>query len=210
MGGYVNDLDPGARKGLTARDPDDMIAWNSIVGHHMGLTHVMKSFTKSIKKRIDEEVHDVYRHGIVHGSVVNFVNVVVATKAWNLLYSVVGWAQSPRSQSRRSQSHLSSPAGTFDFGSTATNLSHGPSIPMYRSSYPILPLLPPPPSLRRGAMGVGDSSHRSFRRHGVAASPKDKQPRRAKDIYGAYRIGTTPARTGPSSGHYANRAGKSS
>ena len=46
--------------------------------------------------RIDEEVHDVYRHGIVHGSVVNFDNVVVATKAWNLLYSVVDWAQATK------------------------------------------------------------------------------------------------------------------
>ena len=92
MDGFVNDFEPGARKGLTSRDPDAMTAWDSVVGHHMGLTHALKTFTKTIKKRVDEEVTDVYRHGIMHGSVVNFDNVVVATKAWNLLYAVADWA----------------------------------------------------------------------------------------------------------------------
>ena len=93
MDGFVNDFEPAARTGLSARDPEDMAAWDSVVGHHNGLTHVMKTFTKTIKKRIDEEVYDVYRHGIMHGSVVNFDNVIVATKAWNLLYSVADWAK---------------------------------------------------------------------------------------------------------------------
>lgn len=96
MDGFVNDLQPATRRGLAARDPDDMTAWDSIVGHHLGLTHVMKTFTKSIKKRVDEEVFEVYRHGIMHGTVVNFDNVVVATKAWNLLYAVADWAKATR------------------------------------------------------------------------------------------------------------------
>ena len=96
MDGFVNDFDPAVRKGLAARDPHDMTAWDSIVGHHLGLTHVMKTFTKTIKKRVDEEVDDVYRHGIMHGTVVNFDNEVVATKAWNLLYSVADWARATR------------------------------------------------------------------------------------------------------------------
>ena len=53
----------------------------------------MKAFNKTVKKRIDEEVFEVHRHGIVHGSVVNFDNVVVATKAWNMLFAVADWAQ---------------------------------------------------------------------------------------------------------------------
>ena len=36
---------------------------------------------------------EVYRHGIVHGMVVNFDNAVVATKAWNYLFAVADWAR---------------------------------------------------------------------------------------------------------------------
>jgi len=103
MDGFVNDFEPAVRRGLAARHPDDMTAWDSIVGHHLGLTHVMKTFTKSIKKRIDEEVFEVYRHGIMHGTVVNFDNVVVATKAWNLLYAVADWAKATRSAATSSE-----------------------------------------------------------------------------------------------------------
>ena len=103
MDGFVNDFEPAVRRGLPARDPDDMTAWDSIVGHHLGLTHVMKTFTKSIKKRVDEEVFEVYRHGIMHGTVVNFDNVVVATKAWNLLYAVADWAKATRNAATPSE-----------------------------------------------------------------------------------------------------------
>lgn len=96
MDGFVNDFEPHARKGLASRAADDMTAWDSVVGHHMGLANVMKTFTRTIKRRIDEEVYDVYRHGIVHGSVVRFDNVVVATKAWNMLFSVADWATATR------------------------------------------------------------------------------------------------------------------
>lgn len=96
MDGFVNDFEPGERKGLHSRDPDDMAAWDSVVGHHMGLTHTMLTFTKTIKKRVDDEVFEVYRHGIMHGSVVNFDNVVVATKAWNMLFAVADWATATR------------------------------------------------------------------------------------------------------------------
>ena len=93
MDGFVNDFEPDVRKGLASRDPDDMTAWDSVVGHHMGLTHAMSTFRKTIKKRVDEEVFEVYRHGIVHGSVVHFDNIIVATKAWNMLFSVTDWAK---------------------------------------------------------------------------------------------------------------------
>ena len=92
MDGFVNDFQPDVRKGLASRDPDDMTAWDSVVGHHLGLTHAMATFRTTIKKRVDEEVFEVYRHGIVHGAVVNFDNVVVATKAWNMLFAVADWA----------------------------------------------------------------------------------------------------------------------
>jgi ASC-1-like (ASCH) protein len=92
MDGFVNDFQPDQRKGLAARDADEMVAWDSVTGHHLGLTNALKPFLKTIKKRVDDEVFEVHRHGIVHGSVTNFNNAVVATKAWNLLFAVVDWS----------------------------------------------------------------------------------------------------------------------
>ena len=92
MDGFVNDFEADSRKGLHAREPSEMAAWDSIVGHHLGLTHAMGTFGKTIKKRIDEEVFELYRNGIMHGTVVNFDNEVVATKAWNMLFAVGDWA----------------------------------------------------------------------------------------------------------------------
>ena len=93
MDGFVNDFEPDRRQGVAAREPDDMTAWDSVVGHHMGLTHALKEFDKTIKKRVDEEVYELHRHGIVHGSITRFDNVVVATKAWNMLFALVDWAK---------------------------------------------------------------------------------------------------------------------
>ncbi len=92
MDGFVNDFEPGLRKGLAARDSDEMVAWDSVVGHHKGLSHALKAFHKTFKKRVDDEVFEVHRHGIVHGAVVSFDNAVVATKAWNILFAVGDWA----------------------------------------------------------------------------------------------------------------------
>ena len=92
MDGFVNDFDPELRKGLAARDPEAMTAWDSVVGHHLGLTHALKAFGKTIKKRVDEETFELYRHGIMHGAITHFDNPVVATKAWNMLFAVADWA----------------------------------------------------------------------------------------------------------------------
>jgi hypothetical protein len=94
MDGFVNDLDKGARKGLHARDISEMRAWDSVVGHHMGLTRVMKSFQTKVTATSSEPVYELHRHGIMHGVLTNFDNVVVATKAWNYMFAVVDWADS--------------------------------------------------------------------------------------------------------------------
>lgn len=96
MDGFVNDFEPDQRRGLASRDPDAMTAWDSVVGHHLGLTHALKAFDKTIKKRVDEEVYELHRHGIVHGTIPRFDNVVVATKAWNMLFALVDWAAATR------------------------------------------------------------------------------------------------------------------
>ena len=96
MDGFVNDFEPDRRRDLASRAPDDITAWDSVVGHHLGLTNALKAFNKTIKKRVDEEVYELHRHGIVHGTITRFDNVVVATKAWNMLFALVDWATATR------------------------------------------------------------------------------------------------------------------
>jgi hypothetical protein len=80
MDGFVNDLDLGARRGLHARESDELHAWDSVVGHHLGLTHAHASFARPFRKRSDEPVTELYRNGIVHGMLTNYDNDVVAAK----------------------------------------------------------------------------------------------------------------------------------
>lgn len=75
-----------------------MAAWDSIAGHHMGLSRAHRTFTKGFSKTSDEEVRELYRNGIVHGMLTNFNNPVVATKAWNRLFAVADWALSRERQ----------------------------------------------------------------------------------------------------------------
>jgi hypothetical protein len=94
MDGFVNDVDASQRRGLHARDPSEMTAWDSVVGHHLGLSHAHSVFTKSTFKTSEEPVFDLQRNGIIHGTLVNYDNVIVATKAWNRLFAVADWARS--------------------------------------------------------------------------------------------------------------------
>lgn len=57
-----------------------------------------KSFAKSFKGRSDEPVYELYRNGIVHGTLTNYNNVVIATKAWNRLFAVADWASATDAQ----------------------------------------------------------------------------------------------------------------
>lgn len=100
MDGFVNDVDKTRRQGLHARDAEEMDAWDSVVGHHLGLSAAQKTFTRSFKARSDEPVHDLYRHGIVHGMLTNYNNVIVATKAFNRLFAVADWARSLAAQKK--------------------------------------------------------------------------------------------------------------
>ena len=98
MDGYVNNVDKSQRRGLHAQDAEDMKSWDSVTGHHMGLTHVMPVIFKTIRAPITEPVTEVYRNGIMHGSVIDFDNDVVATKAWNYFFAVLDWAADKKKQ----------------------------------------------------------------------------------------------------------------
>jgi hypothetical protein len=100
MDGFVNDLEPARRRGLHTREADELAAWDSVVGHHMGLTNAHKTFTKSTYKTSDEPLYELQRHGIIHGTLLNYDNVVVATKAWNRLFAVADWARSIAKKNR--------------------------------------------------------------------------------------------------------------
>ena len=112
MDGFVNDFEPDVRRDLSSRDPDAMTAWDSVVGHHLGLTNALKAYKKTIKKRVDEEVYELHRNGIVHGTITRFDNLVVATKAWNMLFAVVDWAVAT-AKARQPEAPKPTPRETF-------------------------------------------------------------------------------------------------
>lgn len=100
MDGFVNDLDTATRQGLHARAVEDMVAWDSVAGHHLGLSHAHQSFVKGFYKTDTAEVTELFRNGIMHGTLVNFDNEVVATKAWNRLFAVADWADARERQAK--------------------------------------------------------------------------------------------------------------
>lgn len=97
MDGFVNEFET-VRRGLHAREAEELKAWDSVVGHHMGLTNAHKTFTRAKSVTNEEPIFELYRNGIVHGSQLNYDNVVVATKAWNRLFAVADWANSTLKQ----------------------------------------------------------------------------------------------------------------
>lgn len=100
MDGFVNDFDTAARQGLHARPVEGMVAWDSVAGHHLGLSHAHQSFLKGFYKTDSTEVTELFRNGIMHGTLVNFDNEVIATKAWNRLFAVADWADSRERQAK--------------------------------------------------------------------------------------------------------------
>ena len=64
MDGFVNGVEQGVRIGLHAREPEDMQAWDSVIGHHQGLTNVMPVFRRDVKRLITEPIYELHRNGI--------------------------------------------------------------------------------------------------------------------------------------------------
>lgn len=92
MDGFVNEFD-AVRRGLHAREAEKLDAFDAVVGHHMGLTNAHKTFRKSKGATSEEPIYELYRNGIIHGTLLNYDNDVVATKAWNRLFAIVDWAK---------------------------------------------------------------------------------------------------------------------
>ena len=61
----------------------------------------------------------MHRNGIVHGTITRFDNLVVATKAWNMLFAVVDWAAAT-AKARQPEAPKPTPRETFQqTGTTA-------------------------------------------------------------------------------------------
>lgn len=103
MDGFVNEVE-SEHRGLHTRDADEMHAWDSVVGHHLGLARAHRTFTKTFSVTSSEEVRELYRNGIMHGILLNFDNEFVAAKAWNRLFAVADWATSRQKESNPTES----------------------------------------------------------------------------------------------------------
>jgi hypothetical protein len=89
--GFVNELEPEHR-GLHTRTSEELSAWDSPISHHRGIGSVHRIYFKQISVTITVPVTELYRNGIMHGTVLDFDNIIVATKAWNMLFAVMDWA----------------------------------------------------------------------------------------------------------------------
>lgn len=103
MDGFVNDCNPQNRKDQSSLKSEDMRGWNGIAALEAGLPTAQRLFTKGFYKLDENEVIEVYRNGIVHGMLTNYNNVIVATKAWNLLFAVLDWKQAKDDRIRKDQ-----------------------------------------------------------------------------------------------------------
>ena len=93
MDGFVNDAFKDERRGLASRGAEEMSADDCIAAMWDGLPSVQRVFAKTCGRRNEEAVHDVYRHGIMHGMTLGYNNVVVASKAWCMLFAVADWVE---------------------------------------------------------------------------------------------------------------------
>ena len=92
MDGFVdNTFRSEGRKGLHARESEELPAGDCAATVWDGPPSVQKVFMKLIRARMNEPVCEVYRHGIMHGMVTDYDNDVVASKAWCMLFAVGDW-----------------------------------------------------------------------------------------------------------------------
>lgn len=120
MDGFVNEFET-IRRGLHAREAEELDAFDAVVGHHMGLTNAHKTFRKRKGSTSEEPVYDLYRNGILHGMLLNYDNEVVATKAWNRLFAIVDWA---KAREKEQQPPKPEPTWKETLGRIADNARH--------------------------------------------------------------------------------------
>ncbi len=103
MDGFVSDVDKQHRKGLHARTPDELDTEDTIATISVGLPSAQVVFREPVKRRHDEKLFDIKRHGIMHGMETNYNNIVIASKAWCMLFGVCDWANNLLDTGKESQ-----------------------------------------------------------------------------------------------------------
>ena len=88
--GIVNDI--SKETGFFA-EKTDLTSWDSIAGHHTGLTKLKNIYNQSRKKTNNDEIKMPFRNGILHGRDLNFNNIYVAAKCWGCLGAVIDWGK---------------------------------------------------------------------------------------------------------------------
>jgi hypothetical protein len=94
LDGMVNEIylkAYGHHRGFYAND-SDLTACDSISAHTKGLALLAKTLCRSRNKTRTEEILIPYRHGIVHGTDLNYDNKIVAAKTWAALFATRSWA----------------------------------------------------------------------------------------------------------------------
>lgn len=115
MDGFVNDVFKDERRGLHAREADDMRAEDCVAAIWSGLPSVQRVFTKPVHRRIDVPIDEVYRHDLMHGMATDFDNDVIASKAWCMLFAVCDWAEAKTKPKKKPENPVTFPQALATF-----------------------------------------------------------------------------------------------
>lgn len=113
MDGFVNDAFKDERRGLAARGAEEMAVDDCVAAIWDGLPSVQRVFTRTCGRRNEEPVSEVYRHGIMHGMTLGYNNVVVASKAWCMLFAVADWVDARAKSSEKKDTESADPFKTI-------------------------------------------------------------------------------------------------
>jgi hypothetical protein len=122
MDGFVNDaFRSEERRGLHARRPEELHVDDCVATVWDGLPSAQEAFTKSFYARVDTPVYEVYRNGIMHGMITDYDNVIVASKAWCMLFAIGDWVDAKTIKQENSKKEPRTPTQVLKGLSEARN-----------------------------------------------------------------------------------------
>src|SRR6266511_2693643 len=192
MDGFVNEFET-VRRGLHAREAEELDAFDSVVGHHMGLTKAHETFRRRKGTTSSEPVYELYRNGIVHGTLLNYDNDVIATKAWNRLFAIADWG---RAREKEQQPPRKEPTWREIFAQLAENARQQRANDVWKP----VTLVPADPTFSAHPAYIACEQLLSYwvrRNYGKIATLLSKtvqdayaptMPRQVRNEYGGYRL----------------------
>lgn len=91
----------------------DLSCFDSITGHPTSLPAMIKLVTTGVRKSSDDALSLPLRHGILHGSSVNYASKAVCCKAWLMLIALVDWACDKNDEEARRHRHAAEQSETL-------------------------------------------------------------------------------------------------